>query len=97
MSSTAFLHLSMMVKTRGKSIPARSSPWSSRAALSVKVAGHSSKNEFQDTGSTVEQPPQWTAGLLEGQPQRKKCSTSENKKVMKCFFAAEPSKRGFQQ
>ena len=87
----------MMVKTRGKSILARSSPGSPRAALSVKAAGHSSKNGLQDSGSAVEQPGQRTAELLEGQPQRKKWSTSENKEVMKCFYAAEPSKRGFQQ
>ena len=86
-----------MVKTCVKSIPARSSPGSPRTALSVKVAGHSSINGFQDPGSAVEQPGQPTAELLEGQPQRKKWSTSENKEVMKCFYAAEPLKRGFQQ
>ena len=87
----------MMVKARGKYIPARSSPGSPRAALSVKAAGQSSKNGGQDPGSAVEQPGQRTAELLEGQPQRKKWSTSENKEVMKCFYAAEPSTRGFQQ
>ena len=87
----------MMVKTRGKSIPARSSPGSTRAALSVKAAGHSSKNGLQNPGSAVEQLGQRTAELLDGQSQRKKWSTSENKEVMKCFYATEPSKRGFQQ
>ena len=86
-----------MVKTRGKSVQVRSSPGSPRAALIVKAAGHSSKNGLQDPGSAVEQPGQWTTELLEGKSQRKKWSTSENKKVMKCFYAAEPSKRGFQQ
>ena len=85
----------MMVKTRGKSIPARSSPGSSRAALNVNAAGHSSKNGLQDPGSAVEQPGQRTAELLQGQPQRKKWSTSENKEVIECFYAAEPLKRGF--
>ena len=70
---------------------------SPRAALSVKAAGHSSKNGLQDPESTVEQLGQRTAELLERQPQRKKWSTSENKKVMKCFYVAEPSKRDFQQ
>ena len=41
----------MMVKTRGKSIPARSSPRSPRAALSVKAAGHSLKSGLQEPGS----------------------------------------------
>ena len=86
-----------MVKTRGKCIPARSSPGSPRATLSVKAAEHSSKNGLKDPGSAVEQSGQRIAELLEGQPQRKKWPTSENKKVMKCFYAAEPSKRGFQQ
>ena len=87
----------MMMKTCGKSKPAWSSPVSPRAALSVKAAGKSSKKGLQDPGSVVEQPEQRTAELLEGQPQRKKWSTSENKEVMKCFYAAEPSKRGFHQ
>ena len=87
----------MMVKTRGKSIPGRLSPGSPRAALSIKAVGHSSKNRLQDPGSAVEKPGQRTAEILERQPQRKKWSTSENKEVMKCFYAAEPSKRGFQQ
>ena len=86
-----------MVKTRGKSIPARSSPGSPRAALSVKAAGHSSKNGLQDPRSATEQPGQRNVELLERQPQRKKWSTSENKEVMKCFYAAEQSKCGFQQ
>ena len=87
----------MMVKIRGKSIPARSSPGSTRAALNVKAAGYSSKNGLQDPGFAVEQPGQRTAEPLQGQPQRKKWSAPKNKEVMKCFYAAEPSKRSFQQ
>ena len=85
----------MMVKTRGKSIPARSPSGSPRAALSVKAAGHSLKNGLQDLESATGQPRQRTAELLEGQPQRKKWSTSEKKELMKCFYVAEPSKCGF--
>ena len=86
-----------MVKARGKSISARSSLGSPRAALSVKAAEHSSKNGLQDPRFAVEQPGQRTAELLEEQPQKKKWSPSENKEVMKCFYTAEPSKHGFQQ
>ena len=87
----------MMMKTRGKYIPAPSSPGSPRAALTVKAAEPSSKNGLQDPGSIVEQPGQRTTELLEVQPQRKKWSTSENKEVTKYFYATEPPKRGFQQ
>ena len=74
----------MMVKTRGKSIPVESSPRSLRVAVSVNAAGHSSKNGLQNPGSAVEQLEQRTAELLEGQSQRKKRSTSQNKEVVKC-------------
>ena len=61
----------MMVKTRGKSIPARSSPGSPRAPLSIKTAGHSSKNGLQNSESAVEQPGERTAELLEGRPKKR--------------------------
>ena len=86
-----------MVKNCKKSIPDRSSPGSTRAALSAKVAGHSSKNGQHDSGSSVGRPGQKTAERLEEQPRNKKWTTSENKDLMKCFCAAEPSKRGFQK
>ena len=82
-----------MVKKIAKSIPGRSSPGSTRAALGVKAAGHTAINGLQDPGSSAEQPGQRTAELLEEQPRRKKWTTSENKDIMRCFYAAEPSKR----
>ena len=86
-----------MVKKIAKSIPDRSSPGSTWAALGIKAAEHSAKNGLQDPGSSAEQPGQRTAELLEEQPRRKKWTTSENKDIMSCFYAAEPSKRGFQK
>ena len=47
-----------MVKKIAKSIPDRSSPGSTRAALRVKAVGHSAKNGLQDPGSSAEQPGQ---------------------------------------
>ena len=59
--------------------------------------GTQRKNGLQDPGSSAEQPGQRTAELLEKQPYRKKWTTSENKDIMRCFYAAEPSKHGFQK
>ena len=45
-----------VVKKIAKSIPDRSLPGSTRAALGVKAVGHSAKNGLQDPGSSAEQP-----------------------------------------
>ena len=90
----------MMVKTKSKSIPDRSSTGETRAASGVGVPGHPATNGLQDTGSVAERAGQRTAELLDSQPprsSRKKWATRENKDVMQSYYASNPSQRGYRK
>ena len=90
----------MMVKTKSKSIPDRSSTGETRAASGVGVPGHPATNGLQDTGSVAERAGQRTAELLDSQPprsSRKKWATRENKDVMESYYASNPSQRGYRK
>ena len=84
-----------MVRMRMHPIPDWSSPGSTRTVTGVKAAGHLSKSGIQNPDSTAEQPGQWNVKLLEEQPLKKKWTVTENKKVMMCYFVADPSHRGY--
>ena len=89
-----------MVKTKSKSIPDRSSTGETRAASGVGVPGHPATNGLQDTGSVAERAGQRTAELLDSQPPRetrKKWPPGENRDVMRCYYASNPSKRGYRK
>ncbi len=89
-----------MVKTRGKSTPDRPSPGQIRSASDVGVPGQPALNGLQDTGSAAERAGQRTAELLDSQPprqSRKKWSTGENRDVMRCYYASNPSERGYRK
>ncbi|KAJ7341139.1 hypothetical protein JRQ81_004915 [Phrynocephalus forsythii] len=82
-----------------KPIPARSSPGLTRTTMGVDEPGHPSINGLQVTGPIAEQPGHGPVELLEAEPSQKwqKYTLPENRTIMKCYYRAEPEKRGYQK
>ena len=84
-----------MVKPKTNPIPDRSSPGSTRATQTVQALRQVANSGLSDpTGDVAGTRQTQEVDQLEPQ-QRKQWSKEENKALMKCFYAAEKSGRGY--
>ena len=84
-----------MVKPKTNPIPDRSSPGSTRAAQTVQALRQVANSGLSDpTGDVAGTRQTQEVELLEPQ-KRKQWSKEENKALMKCYYTAEKSGRGY--